>query len=212
MFVSGLFCKPIFCFVSGCGIRVASMSSVDSMPFPKWCSHIILILHDNRDCHVNPFLLVRFSSRWSYHFSHPQDQLWVLLNGVCFHPSQVVFVFPPFHPYSSRTRISLSSIHLMDVKPLYSSLSMFLSGDSQEDTNGTSSSSFSILFISGGTKSSFVDLTPFLISMPFLTGAPLYHSTSRYLLFRSVQDISKIPVSTLHSFKLFRGCYLIQVS
>ena len=33
MFVSGLFCKPnpLFCFI--CGIRVASMSSVDSIPF-----------------------------------------------------------------------------------------------------------------------------------------------------------------------------------
>src|SRR3954470_13173688 len=35
MFVSGLFCKPnpLFCFI--CGSRVASMSSVDSIPFPS---------------------------------------------------------------------------------------------------------------------------------------------------------------------------------
>ena len=35
MFVSGLFCEPILCFVLSCGIRVASMSSVDSIPYPK---------------------------------------------------------------------------------------------------------------------------------------------------------------------------------
>ena len=43
---SGLFSKPILCFVFSCGIRVASMSSVDSIPF-KRCSHIsmgVLIL------------------------------------------------------------------------------------------------------------------------------------------------------------------------
>ena len=30
---SGLFCKPILCFVLSCGIRVASKSNVDSIPF-----------------------------------------------------------------------------------------------------------------------------------------------------------------------------------
>ena len=35
MFVSGLFCKPILCFVLSCGIQVASMSSVDSIPSPN---------------------------------------------------------------------------------------------------------------------------------------------------------------------------------
>ena len=38
-----------------------------------------------------------------------------------------------------------------------------------------------------------------------------YSFTSRYLLFRSAQDISKIRAYTLLSFKLFRGCSLIQV-
>ena len=32
IFVSGLFCKPALCFVLSCGIRVASKSSVDSIP------------------------------------------------------------------------------------------------------------------------------------------------------------------------------------
>ena len=42
------------------------------------------------------------------------------------------------------------------------------------------------------------------------TGAPHNHSPLAILLFRSAQDISKIRASTLHSFKLFRGGYLIQ--
>ena len=43
-------------------------------------------------------------------------------------------------------------------------------------------------------------------------GAPLNHPLLAIRLFRSAQDVSKIRVSTLHSFKLFRGCYLIQVT
>jgi len=42
-------------------------------------------------------------------------------------------------------------------------------------------------------------------------GAPLNHPSLAIKLFRSAQDISKIRVSTLHSFKLFRDWYLIQV-
>ena len=42
-------------------------------------------------------------------------------------------------------------------------------------------------------------------------GAPLNHPSLAIKLFRSAQDISKIRVSTLHSFKIFRGCSLIQV-
>ena len=110
MFVFGLFCKPILCFVLICGIRVASKSNVDSMSLSKWCSHIsmgILILHDNRDCHVNPFQLVCFSSSGSDHFNihkinSKSSQRYL------FHRSQVAFVFPPSHPFcfSSRTKIS----------------------------------------------------------------------------------------------------------
>ena len=51
----------------------------------------------------------------------------------------------------------------MDVKFLHSFPSMFLSGDSHEDSNGASSSSFLVLFFSGGFNSSFgIKHTPFL--------------------------------------------------
>ena len=68
-----------------------------------------------------------------------------------------------------------------------------------------------ILFSSSMEPSQDCGSYPFSsFQIPFLTGAPLYHSTSRYLFFRSAQDISKIHVSTLLSFKIFRGCHLIQ--
>ena len=151
--------------------------------------------------------------KWIRSRQHLQDHLSLLLNVVCVIHLQVAFVFPTLPPFcfSSRTKISSSSIHFIDGKFLHSFPSMFLSGDSHEDSNGASSSSFLVLFFSGGFKSSFVDHTFFLISMSSHTAAPHYHSTSRYLLFRSAQDISKIRVSTLHSFKLFRDWYLIQV-
>ena len=70
----------------------------------------------------------------------------------------------------------------------------------------------SSLFFSGGFKSRFVDYIPFFSSqIPSLDGAPHIYSFLAILLFRSAQDISKIRVSTLHSFKLFRDWYLIQV-
>ena len=88
---------------------------------------------------------------------------------------------------------------------------MFLSGDSHEDSNGASSSSFLVL-------SSLVDLIQALVLSILLffqcfsyAGTPLNHPSLAIKLFRSAQDISKIRVSTLHSFKLFRDWYLIQV-
>ena len=97
------------------------------------------------------------------------------------------------------------------VKSHHSFPSIFLSGDSHEDRNGASSyHSLSFLF-SGGFKSRFVDYIPFFsFQIPSLDGAPHIYSFLAILLFRSAQDISKIRVSTLLSFKFFRGCSLIQ--
>ena len=105
--------------------------------FPKWCSHIamwILILLDHRVCHVNSFQPACFF-KWIRSFQHSQDQVSLLLNAVCFIRLQVAFVFPTLPPFcfSSRTKISSSSIHFIDGKFLHSFPSMFLSGDSQED-------------------------------------------------------------------------------
>ena len=77
---------------------------------------------------------------------------------------------------------------------------MFVSGDSQEDTDGASSYHYSFFFFSDGFKSSFVDHTFFLVSMLSHAGAPCNHPLLAIQLFRSAQDISKIRVSTLLSF------------
>ena len=88
--------------------------------------------------------------KWIRSRQHLQDHLSLLLNGVCFIRLQVAFVFPTLPPFcfSSRTKISSSSIHFIDGKFLHSFPSMFLSGDSHEDSNGASSSSFLIPFSS----------------------------------------------------------------
>ena len=103
--------------------------------------------------------------KWIRSRQHLQVHLSLLLNGVCFIRLQVAFVFPTLPPFcfSSRTKISSSSIHFIDGKFLHSFPSMFLSGDSHEDSNGASSSSFLVLFFSGGFNSSFgIKHTPFL--------------------------------------------------
>ena len=88
---------------------------------------------------------------------------------------------------------------------------MFASGDSHEDSNGASSSSpFTHFFFSGGLNSSVIDHIFFLVSIPSHAGAPHIHSLLAIHLLRSVQDISKIRVSTLHSVNLFQDWYLIQ--
>ena len=143
------------------------MSSVDSIPF---LNGVLILL-----CECNPSRSSRLSCqsfstgvflfKWIRSFQHPQDHLSVLLNGVTFIRSKLTLFFPPTHPFSSRTRISLSSIYLMNMKSLHSFSSMFLSGDSHEDSNGASSSSFLVLFFSGGFNSSFgIKHTPFLFA------------------------------------------------
>ena len=99
MFVSGLFPKPIFCFVLVCGIRVASKSSVDSIPF---LSGVLILL-----CEYQSFLIIEifmpilfqptcsFSSG-SDHFNIREINSLILSNGVCFsHPKLSLFSHPP---------------------------------------------------------------------------------------------------------------------
>ena len=59
MFVSGLFPKPILFFVLVCGIRVASKSSVDSIPF---LSGVLIIL-----CEYQSFMIIEIVM--SIHFN-----------------------------------------------------------------------------------------------------------------------------------------------
>ena len=100
--------KP-FVFLLDCGIRVASMPSVDSIPYSKRCSHIsmgVLILLDHRDCHANSFPTDVLFFKWIRSFQHSRDQFSVLCNGVCFIRPKLSLFSPPSHPFSSRTQIS----------------------------------------------------------------------------------------------------------
>ena len=149
MFVSGLFPKPILCFVLVCGIRVASKSSVDSLLF---LSGVLILL-----CEYQSFLIIEivmpilfqptcsFSSG-SDHFNireiNSQFFTTVFVSSV---PSCLCFpALPPFFFKDSYNLIKYPSI---DGKSLHSFSSMFLSGDSQEDTNGALTSSLFVLFL-----------------------------------------------------------------
>ena len=109
MFVPAYSASQSFVFVLSCGIRVASKSSVDSIP----SSNGVLILR----CEYQSFMIIEifmsilftgvFLFKWIRSFQYSQDQVSVVLNGVCFIRLQVAFVFSrPPTPFSSRTRIS----------------------------------------------------------------------------------------------------------
>ena len=108
MFVPAYSASQILCFVLFCGIRVASMSSVDSIPF-KRCSHIsmgVLIL-----LIIEIVMSILFQTgvllfKWIRSFSTSARSILSFLNGIRFIRPQVAFVFPPSHPFSSRTQIS----------------------------------------------------------------------------------------------------------
>ena len=145
----GLFRKPILCFVLSCGIRVASMSSIDSIPSPNG----VLILR----CEYQSFLIIKFvlsilfnrraslqvdpiistSARPS--ISSSQRRL--------FHPSPSCFFSRPPSLVSFKDSEFLIIYHVIDVKSLHFFPSMLLSGDPKKDSNGASSSPFFVLFL-----------------------------------------------------------------
>ena len=107
VFVPAYFASQSFVLFWSCGIRVASMSSVDSIPF-KRCSHIskgVLILliieifmsilsNRRASLQVDPiiFNIRKINSKSSQRY--------------LFHLSQVAFIFPALPPFSSRTQTS----------------------------------------------------------------------------------------------------------
>ena len=109
--------------------------------FPKRCSHVpmwILIPLDSRSCHLNFFSPACFSSSGSDHFNIRKINS-KFLNGVCFIRPKLSLFFPPSHPCFFKDPDFLIKYPCYRWKSLYSFPSMFLSGDSQEDTNGASS-------------------------------------------------------------------------
>ena len=72
------------------------------------------------------------------------------------------------------------------------------------------SSSFEDVISFKPFNSSFANYILCSLQIPSHAGAPHIQSFLAIQLFWSAQDISKTHVSTLHSFKIFRGCSLIQ--
>ena len=166
---------------------------------------------DHRDCHVNSFQPVCFFSSGSDHFNI-RKIISQFPNVVRFIRPQVAFVFLARPPFFFNNSDFLIKYPFILVKSLHSCLSMFLPGDAHEDFNGDSSSPLFILFLLRWNQVKLCRSYPFsLFQIPSHAGAILSHSPLAIQLFRSAEDISKIHVSTLHSFKLFRDWYLIQV-
>ena len=98
------------------------------------------------------------------------------------------------------------------VKSLLSFLSMFLPGVSHNDTNGASSSSFFILFLLRWIQFKLLVLIVFFPHFKCLL-IPVHLIIihfSLYICSEVLKKSQKIHVSTLHSFNLFRRCFLIQ--
>ena len=123
MFVPAYSASHSFVFVLVCGIRVASMSSVDSIPF---LTGVLILLCEYQSflilkiVFVNPFQPVCFSSSGSEHFNIRKIQSQ-LPQRCRFLPSQVVFIFPPTNPFFLQgTRFLIQvSILLMEVSPFF---------------------------------------------------------------------------------------------
>ena len=99
----------------------------------------------------------------------------------------------------------------MDVKTLHSCLSMFLSGDSHEDSNGASSLSFFDLF------SSLVDPIQALLIISFSSfqipshvGAPLNHPLLLLYCSGVLKISQKARLVIQDPFNIFHDFYLIQ--
>ena len=127
---SGLFCKPILCFVLSCGILVASMSSVDSIPF---LSGVLILL-----CEYQSFLIIEivmpilFQPTCSFSSGSDHFNIRKIIsqfpNVVRFIRPQVAFVFPPTLFLQGLGFLNQVSFFI-DAKSLHYFLSMFLSGD-----------------------------------------------------------------------------------
>ena len=108
MFVPTYSARQIHCFCFGCGIRVASMSSVDSIPSPNG---VLILL-----CEYQSFLIIEIvmSILFNRRVSLQVDPIIsttarssISSSQRCsFHLSQAAFVFTPSHPFPSRIRIS----------------------------------------------------------------------------------------------------------
>ena len=196
------------------------MSSVDSIPF-KRCSHIsmgVLILLIIEIVMLTLFQPVCFPSSGSDLFNIRKINS-KFSHRCLFHPFHVAFVFPAHPPFSSRTRISYSSILLLigslSILFLQCSYPVILMKILTEFQVRLSS----LIFFSGGSNS--VLFRFFSVFQMFShTGAPHNNSLLSIHLFASAEVFSKgsschsrsaQPISRLlsHSRHLFQSVHFL---
>ena len=121
------------------------------------------------------------------------------------HPSPSCLCFSAHPPFSFRDSDFLINYHVIDEKSLHSFPSMLLPGESHEDTNGASSSSFFIL-----DSSQDLSIIPFYCFKCLLMLVHLIIIHSSLFICSGVLKISqKTRLVIQDQFNLFRGCYLI---
>ena len=98
--------NPLFCFI--CGIRVASSQMLNPYLFQMVFSYSYVNTNPSRSSSLSFLFLFTSVSllKWIRSFQHLQDQVSVLLNGVCFIRSKLSLFSHPPTLVSSRTQIS----------------------------------------------------------------------------------------------------------
>ena len=151
MFVPAYSASQPFVFVLSCGIRVASVSSVDSIPFLNG----VLILR----CKYQSFMIIDvvmlilfnrrvFSPSGSDHFNIHKIKYQFFSTLFVSSISKLPLFFPPSLPlFFSKDPDSYSSIHFIGGNLSILFPSIFLSGDSHVYSNGASSSSLFTRFL-----------------------------------------------------------------
>ena len=126
MFVPAYSASQPFVFVLSCGIRVASKSNVDSIPF---LSGALIFL-----CGYQSFLIIEmvmsilfptgvFSLQVDPIISTSARSIIIFLNGVCFIRLQVAFVFPALPPlffFKDSNFLNQVSFYSCEVSPFSS--------------------------------------------------------------------------------------------
>ena len=108
MFVPAYFASQSFVFYFSCGIRVASMSNVDSIPF---LNGVLILRCEYQSCMIiEIFMSILFNRRVSLQvdpfISTFVRSILSFINSVCFIRPKLSLFFLPAHPFSSRTQNS----------------------------------------------------------------------------------------------------------
>ena len=150
--------------------------------------------------------------KWIRSFSPSARSILSFSQRCSFQLPQVAFVFPALPPFLFKDSDILIMYPFIDGKSLHSFPSMFLSGDSQEDTNGATSLLFFVSFLLRWIQFKLCRSYLFPPFKCFLMPVHLLIIHFSPFICSGVLKISqKTHGYILDPFKLFRGCYLIQV-